>query len=58
MWTAAMGSDEQVKGNYILIVCVCFLKKFLYKFCIIPGVYTRVKPPSHVTNIKAAQNKE
>ena len=25
MWTAAMGSDEQVKGNYTLylIVCVC-----------------------------------
>ena len=49
-------------------VCVCFLLLFflfcfvvlifLYEFCTTPGVYARVKPPSHAANIKAAQNKE
>ena len=29
----------------------------LYKFCTTPVVYTRLKPPSHVANIKAARIK-
>ena len=35
MWTAAMGSDEQVKGNYILYLIVCvffFVVLFLFFF--------------------------
>jgi len=43
----------KLRLSYITI----FFKKFLYKFCTTPVVYIRVKPPSHVANIKAAQNK-
>ena len=30
----------------------------LYEFCTTPGVYTRVKPPSHVVNYKSCMNKK
>ena len=46
-----------VHPELFFFVClfVCFF--FVYEFCTTPGVYTRVKPPSHAANKKAAQNK-
>ena len=43
MWTAAMGSEEQVIDNYILyIYCLCVFFLFVCLFCFVLNFFIRV----------------
>ena len=53
----AVFKSQSALREALMKIKTILLKNFLYKFCKTPVVYTRVKPPSHVANIKAAQNK-
>ena len=55
-----MGHAPTAKSIFIFIYLFIYSFIFfylLYEFRTTPGVYTRLKPPSHVANIKAAQEK-
>ena len=57
MIVSHQGCLNKVWGGRSLSVCFFLFFFYLYEFCTKPRVYTRVRPPSHVANIRLPKTK-